>query len=100
MKDFKTLGSIIFDGNKKRALGMQVEAAMVLEYFKELVGGIFPIELVRQLKPVSVSDKILRVKSSNSQLLAELRFQEKNLIESINDKFGTDYINKIQFILG
>ncbi|OIO45688.1 MAG: hypothetical protein AUJ28_03750 [Parcubacteria group bacterium CG1_02_37_51] len=99
MKDFDTLGAIIGRGNMKRGLGLQVEAAMVLEYCKELLVKEWPEEIAQQIRPVSVSNKILKLASKNSQLLAEMRFKETDLIEAINLKFGVEHINKIQFIL-
>ena len=97
---FKTLGSIITEQKQKKGLRLQVEAAMVLKYFYELVEKQYGRELATAVDPTSLQVGVLKVRCSNSQLIATLRFQEVDLVARLQKKFGPESVKKIQYMLG
>jgi predicted nucleic acid-binding Zn ribbon protein len=97
---FEKLSAIITERKQKRGLYLQVEAALVLKYFYELVEKGYGRELAANLDPVSLQNGILRVRCASSQLIASLRLQERDLLIGLQEKFGPGSVQKIQYFLG
>lgn len=96
---FKPLSSIIDARRHKKGLYLQVEAAMILEFFKDLIKERWGGELTQTVEPVSVKNKRMKVRCPSAQLITEMRLVDTELIEAINKKFKKGVVSSIQFIL-
>ncbi|MDY0081344.1 MAG: DUF721 domain-containing protein [Ignavibacteriaceae bacterium] len=63
----------------------------------EVIGRFFEIfpDLLNRVEAVKVEKKALHLEVENAALRNELKFQEKEIIERINNFFGSQRINKI-----
>ena len=95
---FINLGDILRDRARKQGVSKQVEAAMVLEYFKQVVGEIFDKEETDAMNPMYVKDSILFIAVITPIIAQELKLREKQILKKINEKAGLKVIKSIRFL--
>lgn len=93
---FDKLSSILNDKlNKKNYLGRQVTIVQVFDMYKDGVRSLVPGgELV---KPISLKNKTLIVEVGSPSLASELRMKEYELVETINQRFEQEVVNRVMY---
>jgi len=95
---FTNLGDMLKDRARKQGVSKQVEAAMVLEYFKQVVGEIFEKEETDAMNPMYVKDSTLFIAVITPVIAQELKLREKLILKKINEKAGLKAIKSIRFL--
>ncbi|MFH1030191.1 MAG: DciA family protein [bacterium] len=95
--------SLLNDSINRAGIRKQVDSALVLEKFKEVIEKIFreaysedrAREILIDLKPLHVKNKTLTIASLNPSLSQELRLREKSILYRLNSEIGKDAVKRI-----
>ena len=85
---FNDLKSLLRRNVNKKGLAYQVEAAMALEYFNQVVDQLWQGKMKERARPLYLKDHALTIAVLSPVLSQELRFKEPQIIEAINKKAG------------
>jgi hypothetical protein len=91
------LKSLLDKSIKKAGIVRQVEANLIVEEAREVIGNIISPELAGKIEPLYVKNRSLTVRSSSSIAKQELKFKEEELIHRLNDKFNEKLITKVKY---
>lgn len=80
-------------------LAENIEKAMVIEAFSDLLATYFGQIISRKIKPLYIKNKILTVACLSSVVVQELNFKKAEMVSSINDKFQKEAIKDIKFVI-
>ena len=75
-----------------------VDASLVVEYSNSILKEIFGPEIVNATKVVYFKNNMITIASLSSVAGQEIRLQEKNILEKINNKFGQNKVTKIKYL--
>lgn len=92
----KTLHEAVF---AKSPLKRQVEASQVLEYASEVLVEIFGKEQAYHAKPLFLKHRTLTITCSSSAMAQEIRLNQNNIINKINDKLGKKEVDSIRYLI-
>lgn len=96
---FTPLGDAIQDSlNAKDALGKQVQAASVLDAATTVFEQRFGKEEAAQVVPRFVKNKTLTVTCSSSVIAQEIRLNQAEIVDQINDVCGAKEIDRIRYL--
>ncbi len=98
-KQKRTLTSLreILDGMfKEGGLPFDLDNGRIWKVWEEVVGAT----VAKHAKPLWVKNHLLRVGVSGPIWLQELRFQEKDIREKLNEALGKKAVERIEFRLG
>ncbi len=93
------LKSLLQKSIKRAGISRQVEAYQVVGAFNELSPKILGDKLKDSVMAISVRNKILSVACLSSVVAQELRFKEKEIINTLNERFGKEVVEKIKYVL-
>ena len=96
---FTTLSNLLHGRAQKKGLNLQVEAAMALEFFSQIVAKEFDDESKESMKPLYVRNSVLYVAVLAPVVAQEIRLHEQIIITKLNEKLGRQAITKIQCIV-
>lgn len=86
----EALSAFIRDrGMEEKLLGVEIET-----HFTEMMGP----PIMKYVKNLNVSDKILFVKMDSPALKSELQYGKSKIIKHINEMLGTAYLTDVKFI--
>ncbi len=85
---FQDLKSILHRSLRQKGISGAVEAAQVVEVFKQAVADKFSPSVVGSLRQVALRGDTLQVSAGSSALAAELRMREKELTAALADRFS------------
>jgi len=94
---FTPVGKIIPHNIKKSGFGRQIEAAMILKEFEQILCSIFGDAVKFKIKVVSFKDGTVKLSSLSSILAQEIQLREKKILARLNQKFGQETVLKIKF---
>jgi len=95
---FKPLGSLLRKNVQAKGMSYQVEAAMALQYFDEVVEDLWQGKMKGRAKPLYLKDHILTVASLSPVFSQELRLKQAAVVSYINDKAGHEIISNLRFM--
>ncbi len=96
---FSTLNQILNKNFKqKKGLTKQVQAALVCDEFKKIIINLWGPKATQKVKALSYQQNILTVACISSALAQEIRLQEKEILQKINQKFNLK-IEKINYLV-
>lgn len=103
----QTLGSLIGDSLARAGIKQQVDSALVLDKFTVVLREIFlkeytvehTNEILKELNPLYLKNKVLTVASLNSSLSQELKLREKTILYRLNSDLGKSVVEKIIFVV-
>jgi len=81
---------------KEGGLPFDMDNARIWKVWGEAVGPT----VARHAKPLWIKDRLLRVGVSDPIWLQELRFQEADIREKLNQTLGKEAVERIEFRLG
>lgn len=71
---------------------------MVLEYFNQVVVGLWGDRLKQNFKPLYVRDQVLTVAVLSPVMASELKLRESSIMEAINKKIGREAVRSLRFL--
>lgn len=86
------------DLNDKGPLKKQVEAAEVVGYAEEVLLDLFGEELGKEAKPLYLKNRTLTITCSSSAIAQEIRLNQADIVEKINDKLGKKEVDRIRYL--
>lgn len=101
------IDSLLKDFLNRSGLKNQVEGALVLDKFTVVLREIFlkeytvehTNEILKELNPLYLKNKVLTVASLNSSLSQELKLREKTILYRLNSDLGKSVVEKIIFVV-
>jgi predicted nucleic acid-binding Zn ribbon protein len=82
---------------KKTGLSQQVEIAMIIEEFEQIIIDKFGIDIAGKIKALYIKNKILTVACLSTVVVQEVNMVKQDIINIINKKFSQTAINDIRF---
>ncbi|NCO05135.1 MAG: DUF721 domain-containing protein [Candidatus Magasanikbacteria bacterium] len=79
-------------------LKKQVEAAQIVEYATAVFEDMFPPELAKHAKPLFLKNRTLTVTCSSSTLAQEIRVNQTQIVEKLNEKLGKNEVDRIRYL--
>ncbi|MFA4941623.1 MAG: hypothetical protein WC582_03460 [Patescibacteria group bacterium] len=95
---FHNLQSLLSGSIKRVGINQQVEESLVMEKYKEIIDGILAPEEADKVKTMYARNKSLVVASLSDGITEKLQKEEGKIISKINEKLGSDALNKIKYI--
>jgi len=101
------LDSLLNASISRAGIKKQVDSALVLDKFIDIVNGVFCAEVSdemarevsKELKPLYLKNKILTLASLNPAFSQELKLMEKTILYKLNSEIGREVVNKIVFVM-
>ncbi|MCX6740249.1 MAG: DciA family protein [Candidatus Parcubacteria bacterium] len=83
---------------RQSAIGRQVDQAMIIEFFAQLIKKKLGDNISRRLKPVYLKNKDIYIACVSSVIKQEIILRKAELLADVNEKFGPQTIMGIKFI--
>ena len=93
------IGDLIGYKKGRSALMKSVQAAMIVEFFNQLIMETWGQAIGNQAQAKYLRNKVMAVLCQSSVLAHEIRLHERKFISEINKKFGPDTVNKIRYMV-
>lgn len=99
--------SLLNDFLKRAGIKKQIEGALILDKFKEVMREMFKEEyseertdeILKEMNPLYWKNRALTVACLNPSLSQELKLREKTILYRLNSRIGQDQVDKIIFVL-
>lgn len=95
---FAKLSDLLGRSARKKGISAQVEAAMILEFFKQVTKDMFEEKARSAISPLHVRDGTLTVATLSPALAQELKLREREIIDGINAKSGRKVVSALRFL--
>lgn len=103
----QTLGSLLSESLSRAGIKQQVDSALVLDKFTAVIREVFlneyaadhTDEILKELNPLYLKNKVLTIACLSSSLSQELKLREKTILYKLNSEFGKDVVEKIIFVV-
>ncbi|HPA25456.1 MAG TPA: DUF721 domain-containing protein [bacterium] len=83
---------------QQKGLGQQIQASLICEEFDKIIFAKWGEKITRHVRALYFKDKILTIASLSSVASQEIHFAEIEIIEKINQNFGSKLIQKIRYL--
>lgn len=93
---FQPLGKLINKNIKKGKLAGQVEIALALEEFDNVIKKIWGKEILEKVKGMSIKEGILKAAVLSSAAGQEIKLREKEIIAAVNNKLNKKLVEYIR----
>lgn len=93
----KRLAFSISKAVSEKGLSHKLHAALIVEYFRELLEKELTKEQLRSLISLAYRDKMIILKASSPALMQEVRLRQKSFLDALNDKYGPSTATKVTF---
>jgi len=95
---FTGLSNLLGKHVRKRGLNSQVQAAMILEFFKQVIDPLFDAKSRESIRPLYLKNGTLMVAVLSPALAQELKLHEPDILKQINKKVGFDTVKGLRFL--
>lgn len=96
---FITLDKDYIEKNTSRTpLRMSVEASQILDYATLVLVDFFGKERAFHIKPLFLKNRTLTLACSNSALAQEIRQNQIEILEKINEKIGKKEVDCLRYL--
>ncbi len=95
---FEKADKILSKVINQKGLGKSVLSAQICLEAEKYLAQEFP-KLKSQVTAQSFSQGILKISSKNAMINQEIQFKKHPIIKKINQKFGSDLIKDLRFIV-
>ncbi|MBI5728142.1 MAG: DUF721 domain-containing protein [Candidatus Magasanikbacteria bacterium] len=79
-------------------LKKQVEASLVIEYATAVLRDLLGESLAIHAKPLFLKNRTLTITCSSSSVAQEIRLNQANIVETINNKLGKKEVDRIRYL--
>ena len=99
MSSFTPIGDALKDKiGEESTLQKQVDASQVIEIAKEVVEDMFGEKQSLHAKPQYLKNRTLTITCTSSTMAQEIRINQNEIVEKINNKLGKDRVDSIRYI--
>lgn len=96
---FTPLGDALHDKlDKDSPLQKQLEETDIVEIAQGVFEEIFGKEIAPQAKPLFLKNRTLTVSCSSSTIAQEIRLNQAELVEKMNEKLGKKEVDRIRYL--
>lgn len=95
---FTHLSDLLGKSVRRKGLSSQVEAAMILELFRQKAKELFDVSLLPSMRPLYVKDRVLTIAVLSPVLAQEIKLREPEILDYINEKAGRGAIEQLRFL--
>lgn len=93
------IGDFLDRAVKRQGIAKQVEASQVMKEFEAIVVRQFGRKILNQVQAKSLKNQVLSVAVLSSVVANELRINEKEILNKINDKYKKTLVEKLRFLI-
>lgn len=90
------MGEVLGEFFKRTGMNRRIQEQKVLNCWEEAVGG----GVAEKTQPVSVKNRVLRVKVVNSVWMQELQFMKELIMQKIHQQIGKNILQDLRFFIG
>jgi len=94
---FTSIGKIIPQNIKQSRIGRQIEAAMAVREFEQILCSFFGKDILLKVRVISFKDKMFKLSSISSIIAQEIQLRERKILSRLNEKLGEGTVEKIKF---
>ncbi|MFA6426825.1 MAG: DUF721 domain-containing protein [Candidatus Magasanikbacteria bacterium] len=99
MSSFTPLGDTLHEKmDTNRPMKRQLEASHVVEVAQEVFTEFFGSDLSKEAKPLFVKNRTLTVSCGSSTVAQEIRTNQLQIVQKINDKLGKNEVDRIRYL--
>jgi len=91
-----SLGEVLGDFLGRSGLNPRIQEQKILYSWDKAVGNA----IAERTQPVSVRNRVLQVKVSNSVWMQELQFMKNLIIQRLQERTGEDLLKDLRFFIG
>jgi hypothetical protein len=91
-----SLGEVLGNFLKRSGLDRKIREQKVLNSWDRAVGEA----IAERTQPVSVKNRVLRVKVTNSVWMQELQFMKDLIIKKLHEQIGENFLQDLRFFIG
>ena len=84
--------------NQNKPLQKQVEAGQIVEIAEEIFKDLFGAEEALHVKPLFLKNRTLTVTCSSSTVAQEIRLNQGEIVDRINEKMGKKEVDRIRYL--
>jgi len=95
---FNALSGLLKSSARKRGIASQVEAAMILEFFKQVARDIFGDEALKLMRPLYVKEGVLTIAVLSPAFAQELKLRESDVTRAINEKMAFVVVKHLRLL--
>ncbi len=82
---------------QRAGVGRQIEAAIVVEKFNQILSEIFGENILKRAKAASFKNKVLTVNCLSSVLAQEIYLKRQKIITELNRRLGREVVENLKF---
>ncbi len=95
---FAPLSGLLRNSARKRGIASQVEAAMILEFFKQVARDCFGDEALKLMRPLYVKGDVLTIAVLSPAFAQELKLRESEITRAINEKMAFVVVKHLRLL--
>jgi predicted nucleic acid-binding Zn ribbon protein len=96
---FSPIGDTLQDKvNQNKPLQKQMEAGQIVEIAEEIFKDLFGAEEAIHVKPLFLKNRTLTVTCSSSTVAQEIRLNQGEIVDRINEKMGKKEVDRIRYL--
>lgn len=96
----KSVFSILSQQGKQSPVMRSAVASLAVEKANEVLKNIFGKEILEFIKAAHVKEKTLTIEVKSSSAAAEIRLNQENILNELNDLIAPERLEKIHCITG
>jgi len=85
-------------GNTLNDILKQIESSEVIETAKKVLDDFFGEKLIDAVKPLFLKNRTLTVSCTSGAVAQEIRLNQIDIVEKINEKLGKKEIDRIRYL--
>ena len=93
------LKKLLWKSINKAGIARQVEAALVVEKAQILINDILPEQENKSAKVLYLKDQILTIACLSSAVAQEIKLNEPQIINRLNQQFNKETVKRLRFLL-
>lgn len=94
---FTSIGKIIPQNIRQSHIGRQIEAAMAVREFEQILCSFFGKDILLKVRVISFKEKTFKLSSISSIIAQEIQLRERKILSRLNEKLGEGTVEKIRF---
>ena len=98
-KVFQQIGNITAEFIKRYGISKQIKTSLTLEKFTQIANKILSKDIISEIKPVYLKNKVLAVACLSSIAAQELQYHEKDILDRLNMEMDDKIVEKIKYLI-
>lgn len=94
-----TLKNLLAKRIRQNGLARQVGTAIIMTEFQSLINDKFGEKVAKKVRPLYFKHGVVNVACLSSVMAQEINLQKQELITSLNQRLGGDFVKNIRLIV-